>query len=192
MWVSAFGWLASLFENFGSLIPQYIHHEWTNVAVSIKRGKRRKVLRYGINFYWPFWTEVYTRACTQQTKRIPNQTLTTKDGHRITSGGVVRYHIDRDDKEAILQALCETDDVDRVIMDEALAVFCEFITDNDWEELRGNRRKVNTLITRACRTALKPYGVYVDRAQITNLSKCSTLALVKIDTGYEESNEEGE
>lgn len=190
MWTSAFGWAASLMESFGSLIPRYIHHEWTNVGIAITRGTKVKVLRYGVRYYWPFWTEIYTRACTQQTKRIPNQTLTTKDSRRITSGGVVRYHIDRDDDSAIISAMAETDDVDRVIVDEALAVFCEMITDSDFDTTRGNRKEVNTRITRACRTALKPYGVYVDRAQVTNFSTCSTHALVRIDNEDVETEEE--
>jgi len=190
MWTTAFGWMGELFGAFGSLIPQRHHNEVMNIAVSITRGDVVKVLKYGITWYWPWWTEVYSRAANLQTKRIPAQTLTTRDGKRVTAGGVVRYHIDCGDKDAILSAMVETDDVDRAIVDEALAVFCEFVTSNSFDSMCGIRKDINTRITLRVRAELKRYGVYVDRAQLTNLSTCTTIALVQTEAGYNDGAEE--
>jgi len=191
MWSTAFGWLGQLVGLLGSMIPQYFHHETMNVAVSIKRGDRVKVLRYGIAWFWPFWTEIYHRPANIQTKRIPSQTLTTSDRIRVIAGGVVRYHIERDDEDAIRQAMVETDDVDRAIVDETLAVFCEFITGHNFEDLyKSERKAINTKITTRVRAELRRYGVYVDRAQITNLSTCTTIALVRTDAAYSDGDDE--
>ena len=192
MLTTAFGWLAELMSLLGSLIPRYHHQLCTDVGVSITRGARVRVLSLGITWYWPFWTEIYYRARNTQTKLLPSQTLTTSDGERVTVGGMVRYDINGSDHDAIKAALVETDDVDRSLVDESLAVYCEYITSNTWQDLCADRTKTNTAITYKVRSVLRQYGVNVLRAQITNLSTCFTIAHVRTDAAPYDEYVEGE
>lgn len=175
------GWFGALMDAIRSFLPAWHHLEKTDVGVTITRGSKVKVLRPGIVFYWPFWTSLYYRAANTQTEKLPPQSLMTRDQPptRVTAGGMVRYKV----TDPVL-ALVETDDVNTAIVDESLAVFCEWITSRELAEVMRTRRSdVNTSLTRAVRSSLRPYGVFVIRAQLTDYSLCTTLNHVGLTGG---------
>lgn len=162
---SALGWIGELMSTLGALIPTWHHVECVDAAVSISRGDRVQSLGPGITWYWPFWTELYTRPSRRQTASCETN-LTTQDGHAVTAAVMVRYQI-----EDSIAALVETHDVDQAIEDETLAVLCQFITTQSLDDINEDRQKVNTQLTLKVRSALKPYGVAVERAQLTAFAK---------------------
>ena len=163
-------WLAELIGFLGSLIPQYHHLELTDVGVTITRGSKVKVLSPGLIFYWPVWTTLLYRAANIQTVGLPPQALLTNEKEEVVVGGMVRYKV----KDA-QKALIETDDVDSAIIDETLAEVCLFVSEHDVSEVQTKRESVNKALTEKVRSALRKYGVYVQRAQLTDFSTCLTL-----------------
>ncbi|GAF73950.1 unnamed protein product [marine sediment metagenome] len=181
--MEAFAWLGQLAETLGSLIPTWHHQEWQDVGVAIKRGRIIISLRPGIIWHWPFWTIIYSRAANKQTKDLKTQTLMTNDNIAVAAGCMVRYTIPRPwineeaqrIENADIKALIETEDVDRAIEDETLAVLCEYVTGKSLQDINGNRKKVNTDLTLQVRSTLKQYGAYVERAQLTDFSEGTPL-----------------
>lgn len=184
---TAFGWLADLLGTFGSLIPQYHHLECVDIGVSITRGSRVKILKPGIIWYWPFWTSIYYSPANVQTVSLPTQALLTRDEKRVVAGGMVRYTLVDAEK-----ALVDTDDVDQAIVDEALAVICEYITSKTVGDIQKNRTQTNTELTRSVRKGLNQYGVQTGRAQLTDFSPCITLNHVGMPPTVTGENLEGE
>jgi regulator of protease activity HflC (stomatin/prohibitin superfamily) len=167
---SALGWVGQVAETLGSLIPTWIHIDCTEAGASVTRGRNVRALTPGIWWYWPFWTIVFHRPGNRQTANLPTQALHTADGNQIVVGGMVRFTIEDPTK-----ALIDTDDVETAITDESLAVICEYVTQQTLDEIQKDRKQVNTAITLKVRSALRPYGVAVERAQLTDFSRCRTL-----------------
>lgn len=90
---------------------------------------------------------------------------------------MLRYEFDRS-PEAVKKALVDTEDVECALIDEALAIFCAFVTDKPFLELQGERFRINRSLTGKLATQLATYGVNVLRAQLTDFSPCTTLNLV--------------
>jgi len=176
---SVLGWLGQLMETLGSLIPTWHHLECTDVGVTVKRGKRIKRLAPGIVWYWPFWTSLYHRPANIQTMDLPVRTLTTTDGKRVAVGGMIRYQIDD-----VLKALIDTDNVERSIRTESLAVLCELVT----------AREANAIVqpdlaedlTECVQERLERFGVVVEQVALTDCSTCMALVHVGIHRQEEE------
>jgi regulator of protease activity HflC (stomatin/prohibitin superfamily) len=170
----ALTWLGELLQAAGRIVPRILHLECTDIGVFIKRGSRVSVLKPGIHVYWPIWTSWYCRPGNVQTADLPTQALVTLDHKVVVVGGMIRYEFDRD-PEAVVKALVDTDDVEAAIVDEAMAVFCSFITSKPMLELKDERTKTNRSLTGKLATQLATYGVRVLRAQLTDFSPCVTL-----------------
>jgi regulator of protease activity HflC (stomatin/prohibitin superfamily) len=150
------------------------HLECTDIGETIKRGSRVKVLTPGIHWYWPIWTTFYCRPANVQTATLPTQALTTLDGKVVVVGGMVRYEFSRE-RSDVRQALIETDDVEGSLEDEALAIFCDFVTTRNLSEIQEKRTETNRSLTGRLATRLSNYGVRTLRAQLTDFSPCFTL-----------------
>jgi regulator of protease activity HflC (stomatin/prohibitin superfamily) len=171
-----FGWVSKLMEVLGSLIPTWYHLEKVDVGVIIKRGNIIIVLEPGIIWYWPFWSVLYHRAANRQTVNLATQTLTTKDGISVAVGCMVRYIVDDAEK-----SLVDTNDVDNAIVDETLAVLCEFITSHTLAQIQEDRQKITSHLTREVKKSLRTYGVLVERAQLTDFSRGRCLIHVGLN-----------
>lgn len=158
----------------GKLFPRLRHLECTDIGVLIKRGVHVYVLSPGLHVFWPIWSSFYCRPGNIQTANLPTQALTTLDRKVVVVGGMIRYEFDRA-PEAVQNALVDTDDVEGALTDEALAVFCAFITSTTIAKLQEERASVNRSLTGKLATQLATYGVRVLRAQLTDFSPCLTL-----------------
>ncbi|MCP4900018.1 MAG: SPFH domain-containing protein [bacterium] len=187
---SALTWFGEMMQTAGKLLPRIRHLECTDIGVCIKRGRRVKVLKPGIHIFWPIWTSFYCRPGNVQTADLPPQSLTTLDYKVVAVGGMLRYEFNRH-PDAVTKALINTDDVEGAIIDEAMAVFCAFITSKPMVELTEERVKTNRSLTGKLTTRLAEYGVRVLRAQLTDFSPCITLNHVGIPKHiHEEEYEE--
>jgi regulator of protease activity HflC (stomatin/prohibitin superfamily) len=167
-------WIGELARWIGRIFPRLLHLECTDIGVFITRGRRVKVIRPGLWVYWPIWTAAYQRPANVQTLRLPPQSLLTDDKEVVVAGGMIRYEFDRT-PDAVEKALVYTDDVENAIEDEALGVFCKFITSKELVTLQGERTAINQSLTGRLKTALALYGVNVQRAQLTDFTTCVTL-----------------
>ena len=180
MLVESANWITSAIQWIGKLFPRMTHLECTDIGVTIKRGSRVRVLSPGIHWYWPIWTAFYCRPANVQTATLPTQALTTLDGKVVVVGGMVRYEFSREDNH-VRQALVETDDVEGSLEDEALAIFCDFVTTKNLSDIQEKRIETNRSLTGRLTTRLSNYGVSVIRAQLTDFSPCFTLNHVGIN-----------
>lgn len=163
-------WLGELIALLGSLIPRFYHLNCTKVAVTITRGKHVKALSPGLIFFWPFWTNLFYRIANVQTINLPSKAIITKDMKTVVVGGVIRYRV----TDAI-KAIIDTYDVDESIVDEALAAVCAFVADRTLSEVQYCRCEAYENLTQSVRAAVERYGVYVERAQLTDFSPCVVL-----------------
>lgn len=177
---TAFGWIGQIAQFLGTLCPNFVHVETIVAAIIITRGRHVKELSPGIHIYWPFWSTVYTRPRVRQTDNLAAQALITKDNQSVVVSGMVRYEID----DAI-KALAETHDVATAIIDESLAIVCEYVTQKTLSEIQEDRAGVNTDLTRKIRSTLRSYGINVLKAQLTDYCLCNTLNHVgNVQTGF--------
>jgi len=170
---AAFAWLGQLMTTIGSIFPTWQHVECVDAAVMIKRGRIVQKLHPGIYWYWPFWTTIYTQPRKPQTKILPNNPIITADRQRVTVGGIVKYELVDD-----VLALVEAHDIDDIVVDESVAVLCQFITERALDDIQTNRAQVNDALTVAVRQWLTGYGVNVLRAQLTAFSPAIVLTHV--------------
>lgn len=174
MLAASANWISEAIQWVGKLFPRMTHLECTDIGVMITRGTKIRVLAPGIWWYWPIWTSFYRRPANIQTATLPTQALTTLDGKVVVVGGMVRYFFSRLD-DHVRQALVETDDVEGSLEDEALAIFCDFVTTKNLSEMQEKRSETNRSLTGRLTTRLANYGVKVIRAQLTDFSPCFTL-----------------
>ena len=179
-------WAGELARWIGRLFPRIRHLECTDIGVIIKRGSTVKVLEPGLIFFWPIWSAFYCRPGNIQTACLPTQAITTNDGKIVVVGGMLRYKFNRS-PEAVQKALVDTDDVEGALEDEAMGVFCAYITSLPMAKLQEERATVNRSLTGRLATVLASYGVDVLRAQLTDFSPCFTLNHVGLKRTKEES-----
>jgi regulator of protease activity HflC (stomatin/prohibitin superfamily) len=177
-------WLGELARWLSRFFPRVWHLECTDIGVFITRGRNIRVLDPGIWWFWPYWTTIYCRPANVQTVVIPKQSLITSDNQIVVAGGMLRYVFERD-PENIKKALVDTEDVEAAIIDEAMGIFCAFVTSQALEKLRDDRTSINRSLTGRLGTALALYGVRILRAQLTDFSPCLTLNHVGIQHEHE-------
>jgi hypothetical protein len=163
------GVLGEALQWIARIVPRVRHLECTDIGVFIKRGDRVRVLSPGMHIFWPIWTAFYSRPANVQTVKFPATAI-----EDMLVGGMCRYSFLRDEV-SVHSALVGTDDVEASIVDEAAAVFCEYVTGRRPAAIRGNLKKANRKLTKKLSDRLQPFGVHVMRAQLTDFSQCVTL-----------------
>jgi regulator of protease activity HflC (stomatin/prohibitin superfamily) len=194
------GWITDIVRYAGSWLPHPLKVLATHKAVKFRYGRRVVVLDAGFYWYMPAVTEVYQLPVVEQTDDLPVQCSCTKDLKTVAVGGTICYTID-DIRKAIVACF----EITHVIRDRSLAIYNEFIADHTLAEILGGaddgeedsdpgsrlpdedtkprarksgRQRVNTALTRRLRSCLRPYGVDVLRAQLTNFAPCTALVHV--------------
>lgn len=182
-------WIGELARWIGRFFPRLMLLDCTDIGAFIKRGTRVKILKPGLHLYWPIWTTPAYRPANIQTVTLPPLALVTEDGKRVVAGGMIRYEFGRDD-DSVHNALIDTEDVEAAIVDECLAVFSAHVTSQPFDKLRLARADTSRSLTGKLTRALASYGVNVLRAQLTDLSPCTTLNHVGISPRQVLENEE--
>ena len=110
----------------------------------------------------------------RQTLGLTMQTLTTSDSKSIAVAGVVVYSIND-----ILKAIGERNfDVDDTLAEISKAAIVAVI--NGWSlgDLSGDVPGIEKDLTKECRKQLRPFGVYVHRAALTDFTVCRPISLL--------------
>ncbi len=182
-------WIGELAKWLSRFFPRIIHLECTDIGLFVTRGAKVRVLNPGVWIFWPLWTTLYRRPANIQTVVLPTQSLLTEDAKVVVAGGMIRYRFDRT-PDSVKQSLIDTEDVEAAITDEAIGVFCAYITSQPLGKLKDDRAAVNRSLTTRLGTALSLYGVCVLRAQLTDFSPCLTLNHVGINSAKAQEFEE--
>ena len=119
----------------------------------------------------PLLTEVAVIPVARQTLNLVTQSLLTKDAKQVAAGAVVVFAIGDP-----VAALSRTWDVSDAIQDVTQTAVAEVVTGRTLDDLLANvTGSVQTDLTRVTRRKLKPYGVRVYRAALTDFSLCQTI-----------------
>jgi regulator of protease activity HflC (stomatin/prohibitin superfamily) len=167
---SALAWVGQLAQWFGQFFPRWIILNTTEGAVKFVGGKRVVLLGPGIHWFWPARTEVKAWVVARQSVNLPSQTVTTKDGKVIAVGGLLIFRI-----TDAMKLIADTWDPDQTIKDIAAGALHEVCSLSTWEELRTG--DLTTVLRRTLRRRLRPFGVKVIHATLTDLAPCRVLKI---------------
>ena len=180
---TAFGWLGQIFEAILQFIPRLVIVRNTHQAVKWKtRGRVVAIERGRRTWYWPLVTEIETIVIARQTLNLATQCLMTKDQKQVVAGGFIVYHIND-----VLQAIGERNwDVESTVGDISMAAIVEEIMQKNLDDLliqvaAGFSGEFNKRLTESCRRQLRQFGVYVDRAGLTDFSICRVYKVLGSD-----------
>lgn len=174
--MGAFDWIGELVDWLVSLIPHLEICRANHAGVKFVKGKKPVIIKPGLFLYWPVVTEIELLPTARQTMNLESQTLTTKDDKIVTISAVVIYHIDD-----VVKAIVDTWDIEDTISDVALKANVEAITGRTFAQARKELTgKVEKDITQMCRRELKPFGIKVVKATLTDFAETDVIRLVGV------------
>lgn len=167
---TAFGWLGRIMEFIGAFFPRLVIVKSTHGGVAFVRGRNPRLIRPGLIFYWPLWTEVILYPIVRQSLNLPSQTVTTKDGKTITISTVIVYEV-----ADILKALTVQWDLNETLRDISMAAVREYAQGASFAELRG---KETLALRDTIKKRVTPYGIRTLNAWVTDLAQTKVITLV--------------
>ena len=168
---NAFGWLGSIIEWVGQLIPRIILIPPTHAGVKFVYGNRVKVLASGIHFYWPIVTIWHTYPIVRQTNNLSSQTLMTKDNKSVIVSAIIIFSV-----QNIEKALVKSWSVDETVNDIAQTEIVSTITSRTMAEIRDQiDSKIKDELTQKVHKRLVQFGIKVESCALTDFSTCFTV-----------------
>lgn len=171
--------LDQIFSAFLSLFPTRIIVRATCGGVKYKGGKKAVLLKPGIHFYWPLFSEVEILVTARQTDDLPTQALMTSDKKSLVVSALVVYTIDD-----VVKAIGKQNwDVTSTINAISQAVIAEIIAGSSLKELMdglkgGRDSDLNRSMTKKCKAQLKQFGVNIQRCAVSNFSTCKVYRVM--------------
>lgn len=164
--------LLDLLASAGTLAtPIVIVHPWQG-GVILRLGKYLKTIETGPHLKWPFLEDyVLTETCTT-TIRLPPQSLTTKDGHAVVVGCIIKYHVND-----VRELICNVWDAKDVLIDVTMGTIGRKIEMNTYDELRSGSPAREVL--EAVRKEVNAFGFKVEAVTFTDFSKMRSIRLVQ-------------
>jgi regulator of protease activity HflC (stomatin/prohibitin superfamily) len=161
---AAFSWIGDLARWLANLIPRWDICRATHGGVKFVRGWKVKPIRPGIYWYWPAVTECVLIPVVRHPVDLPAQSLTTKDGKAVMLS--VTYVVEITD---VVRALGKTWEIDDMIRDVGRGAAGELVPRLRFTELRDPDVKDD--LAKTARRLLRPYGVRIVRARLTDCTK---------------------
>jgi len=161
---SAFQWLNDLARWFARLVPRWRVVTEAQGGVAFVRG-RAKLIKPGICWWWPAWTEIHVQEVVRQTLNLPAQSLMSRDGKDIAVSGIVVYEI-----VDPLTAFVKVHDLDNAIMDMALASIKSVLWGWTLEEMYEKASEIDKILCKECRAKLGGWGVMIHDIFLSDLS----------------------
>lgn len=170
-----FDWLSDIVKTLALVIPRITHIKSTDGAVKFSCGKAFE-LKPGLHWYWPITSEIYQMPVVRQTMQIPAQTISTIDGVSITVSVVIRFEI-----VDVMAACVHTFDFQDTIQDISQGEVVGVVCGSTYQELLSSWKEGNTgldaKLSRDIRKKLKPFGVRLRKAFISEFSICYPIRL---------------
>ena len=165
--MGAIAWIGDLIEWVSELIPRLGVCTAKQAGVKCARGKVKPV-KPGLFLYWPVTTEVELVETSRQTLNLSSQTLTTSDGYAVLVSAVVVYRV-----EDPTTVLVEVSDWEDTLGDAALGSVVDVVGNSSFEDVREELTgSIEKSIRHKTRLALKPYGIKVERAFLSDFAEC--------------------
>ena len=166
---SAFSWLNYLLRWIGRLVPRWRVVTEAQGGVAFVRGRAR-LIKPGICWWWPAWTEIHVQEVVRQTLNLPPQSLMTEDRKDIAVSGIVVYEITDP-----LTAFVKVHDLDDAIQDMALASIKSVLWGRTLDEICDEAQELDEVLCVECRAKLKGWGVKIHNIFLSDLSNAIVI-----------------
>ena len=167
------GWIGELFAWFADLFPRWLIVRATESGVKFQCGKHVRVLKPGIRWYWPAFTDIETETVVRQTLNLDAQTLMTEDGKTVIASGVIVFHI-----TDIIKFLVENFDADEAIAEVAGSALRKFVISKTVDEIQKGRAAMDNALTKETQKLLTDFGVEVEYARLVSFSTARVINFV--------------
>lgn len=169
----ALGWFSSLMESIGHIFPRWLHVEANELAVMFTRGNAL-ALGPGMHWYWPVWSRPHKQVVARQTYTLETQTLTTSDCRTVCARAQVVVTI----SDAML-AFAGTATITEAIVDVSLNAVKAVVSSRSLMDLLENSQSIDKELSGQLKTDLKPFGVSVIRAFLSDFSPAIALCNIR-------------
>jgi len=167
----ALGWIGDIAQWVRQFFPKWVIVPTTHAAVKWVRGSRVEELGAGIHWYWPLVTILRSYPIVRQSVDLRPQVMISQDGKVFSAGVVMTYTV-----ESIRKLLTSTYDPDEVMSEISLAAVYDVLTGLTWQDIQ--EKNLTRKLTGAIQQLVRPYGVHVVRAGLTELAPCRVLKLL--------------
>jgi regulator of protease activity HflC (stomatin/prohibitin superfamily) len=154
-----------------SVCPRLYFVRKTHGAVVFRPGGKTRELAPGLHWYWPLTSQVEEIVTARQTHSLCSQTITTKDGAKLTASAVLVYRV-----TDVTAALVQCYDVAEAIEDVVLSAVAETLANR--RHAPGLLARTERPLTGLARARLAPFGVHVLRCCLVDLAECSVLRCI--------------
>jgi len=169
---NALSWIGDLVAWIVQFIPKWIIIPTTHKTVKWVHGNKPIIMDSGIHWYWPLVTIIKSWPVVRQSRDLTAQVMTSTDGKTFSAGVVVTYTV-----PDLLTLLTLAWDPDEVVDEVSVAAIYDVLSVMSWEEIQISTTLTKQL-TKAIQALLKPYGVKIVRAALTELAPCRVIKLI--------------
>jgi len=167
-------WLSETMNAFRAFFPRREIIRHTHAGVKWSFWRKPKSLRPGVMWYWPLISDVEIIPVARQPHASSIQSLTTFDGTEVAVAATVAYSIND-----IIKAIGHKNfDIDETIGERTRVAVASIVMGSKYEDLLAE--DVEKELTCRCRKQLRPYGVTVSSASLTDFTTCRPLNLIGI------------
>lgn len=146
----------------------------THMGVKWSLWRKPRAVDPGVRWYWPLITDIEVIPVARQPQATTIQSLTTMDGTEVAVAATVAYRIND-----VLAAIGEKNyDIDDTIGERIRVAVASIVMGKNYEDLLGTT--VEKELTARCRKQLRPYGVTISSASLTDFTTCRPLNLIGI------------
>lgn len=164
-------WLSDLLQTCSLILPRLHLVRSTHRGVLFTLGHHKPV-GPGARIFWPVISELVTIPVVRQTLNLPWQSLETSCGQAVCVAVTVVYQIS--DVEA---ALTETDNITDTVQDIAHKAVKRVVSESTVDDLKDSR-SIDTRLRKRLRVDLRPFGVDVTQAFVSEFSRPCMVRLM--------------
>ena len=162
-------WISEFTHLLASIVPRLVVVRETHSGVIFRRGIAKRA-GPGMHIYWPVTSECIQICTVRQSLNLSYQSLITADGAAIVVAAVVVYRV-----EDALLALTGTDCVADTIHDVSMSAIRRAVNSCTFAEVQKNANakgnSLDAMLRKRLQADLSTYGVAIDRAFLSDLSK---------------------
>lgn len=163
-----FAWVPQLVAWMVSWLPSrgrlHVHEGGVKI-----RGAKVFEIKHGTYWWWPRWAEIYTDNIKRKVTSLPEQTLTTQDGHRVRIGGVLIYRIKK-----IIPWLIENEDPTHSVQTDAARILRDWVRSKTFAHIQAFQPKTREgdELTKVAQSELgREFGIWVSFLGFTDFAK---------------------
>lgn len=157
-------------------VPPYAVIEPNEGGVFLRGGKYKKTLACGWYWKYPIYDTVRTLDITTQVINLPNQSITTKDGHCAAASGAIEYSI-----SDVRKALLCIQDFDISLQNLAMGTIAHYLNRKiyaDCTDIGG----LESEVLKALRRKVEDWGLYITKFWITDFAEHKVYRIMTHDT----------